>query len=132
MSIKIAIYPTVIAALLFTIPQSIQLMTRPDSIYIPIVFEVLLFGVGFVAFGLINVVVVLPLWASLTTLTRKVSAGVIVSLLFAALVSFLCFGDDVMKAKIIFGAFIPLFSLSFLSYYFICTKDKVKNTELDE
>lgn len=108
-----------ITALLFTIAQSVQLMHRPDSIYIPIIFEAMLFATGFIFAWLITNLIAVPLWKILALFSNHYLAGSTVSILFAALISYIFFDDDFYtKAKTFFGFFLPLASLMLTSFYF--------------
>ena len=114
-----ALYPPMIAALLFTIAQSVQLMHRPDSIYIPIIFEAMLFAVGFILAWLFTNIIAVPLWKILALFSKHYLTGITISILFSALISYIFFNDDFYtKAKTFFGFFLPLASLMLISFYF--------------
>lgn len=73
------------AAILFTIPQSWELMHRPDSNYIPLLFEVLLLLFGYIAAAIANTVIIVPLCLLLKRKTSNFLAGLVLAF-FVALI----------------------------------------------
>ena len=122
---RVLIVAPVFAAVAFVIPASIELMHRPDSIYIPVVFEALLFAVGYVVFGIINAIVIAPLCLALVSLTASRLAGLALAFAVAALGSYVVFAAglfghqaSLMHPKYLVGAFLPLFLTTGASFYF--------------
>jgi len=116
----------VFAAVAFVIPQSLQLMHRPDSIYIPVVFEGILFAIGYVVFGAINAVLITPLCIRLASRTSSRLAGLVLAFAVAALGSYLVFvagifghKSSIMHRAYLLGAFLPLLLTTTASYYFV-------------
>jgi hypothetical protein len=116
----------IFAAVAFVIPQSFQLMHRPDSIYIPVIFEALLFAIGYVVFGAINAVVITPLCTRLASRTSSRLAGLALAFAVAALGSYLVYAagifghkSSIMHRAYLLGAYLPLFLTTAASFYFV-------------
>jgi len=116
----------IFAAVAFAIPESYQLMHKPDSIYIPVIFELLLFGVGYVVFGIINAIIIVPLCVGLASLTLSRIAGFVLAIAVAALGTYLVYAVEffghkpsIMHRAYIFGAFLPLLLTTTTSFYFL-------------
>jgi len=124
-AIRSALKPPLFAAGAFTISESVQLMHRPDSIYIPIIVEAPIFILGYMAFAIVSLFCVAPLCHFLFSKGGGIGSG----LLFAAAIAlggtFAVYAVELFghKASIfhrayIFGSLIPLFVLAATSIYF--------------
>ena len=114
------------AAILFTIPEAIQLMQRPDSIYIPVVFELLLLLFGYVAAFIINGVIVLPLCVLVALKYDNLFAGVILAVVIAVLGTTVAYAfeifdyeSSILHPDYLYPLLIPLFVLSCATFFFL-------------
>lgn len=120
---KVFFISPVFAAIAFMIPESWQLMHKPDSIYIPGLFELLYFGIGYVVFGLVNAVFIVPLCLGLASLTLNRLAGIVLVIAVATLGTYLVYTFElfghkpsIMHRAYIFGTFLPLFLTTAVSF----------------
>ena len=116
----------IFAAVVFTFLESYQLMHRLDSIYVPVIFELVLFSVGYLAYSVINAIAIVPLCIGFASLTLSRMAGFILAIVVAVLVTFLAYSAElfghkpsIMHRAYIFGTFVPIFLSSIASFYFI-------------
>lgn len=122
--VKIYQNPPISAALIITIYQSVHLMSRPDSIWIPIIVEIPIFVISYILFAIVNRLVVAPLSRILASRTSSLTSGFVFSLLIAAIGSGILFLADFFNKSTIFhsayllGAFLPLLVMSFFSFYY--------------
>ena len=123
---KVFTRPPAFAALAFTLPESFQLMARPDSIYIPFVVEIPLFIISYIALAILNAIVIVPMAKVLMLRTSSFFAGCT----FAVFVSFIgtyiifaleFFGhkSSVLHRAYIFGSLLPLLLLSVGTFYLL-------------
>jgi hypothetical protein len=120
----IFLVPAVFAALAFTIAESIHSMHRPDSIYVPLVMEVLVFAVSYVAFAIINATSIAPLSIALASRTSSRVAGLVFALAVAALGSSAVFAlgafghkSSIVHRTYVFGAAVPLFLAALSAFH---------------
>jgi hypothetical protein len=117
--------PPIFAALAFTVPESIQLMHRPDSIYIPVIFEIPIFAISYIAFAIISIFCVAPL--SKLALSRGSSRAIaiiyaiviaVVGTYLIYLVEFFGHKSTIFHRAYVFGSFIPFFVLAAASFHY--------------
>ena len=115
-----------VAAILFTIPEAWQLMHRPDSNYIPVVFEVLLLLFAYVAAFVINGVVIYPLALLVQMKSSNLIAGIVLGI-FVALVGttiayafeIFAYQTSILHPAYLYPLLIPLFVMSVLTFFLL-------------
>jgi hypothetical protein len=116
--------PPIFAALAITIPESVQLMHRPDSIYIPFITEIPLLIISYALFAIVNIILIAPLSKVVASLTLNRKSGFVLSLSIAVIVSYILFLMDFFNKSTIFhraylfGAFLPMFVMAFSSFHY--------------
>lgn len=125
---KNQLVPPMFAAGAFTIPVSIDSMTRPDSIWIPFITEIPIFIVSYILFFIVNIVSVVPLSKLVSARTYHRLSGFLFSVTIAIVGSYLLFLADFFNKSTIFhsayffGSFLPLLVMTFSSYHYSATK----------
>ena len=115
----------VFAAIPFALHQSFQLLFRPDTIYIPILFEVLFFGVGYVIFGILNALVFVPIARIASERTTSIRVGLWIALVVAGLGVLILVATDIVEKRrlldgsALFAAFIPMAISMYTSFKYI-------------
>ena len=76
--------PPLFSALLFSVPQALEIMAQPPASYVPVVYELLLLVFSYAAALAVNAVLVLPLaWLLLRLCQTGIVGGLVFSLLLA-------------------------------------------------
>jgi len=111
------------AAILFTIPMSWQLMHRPDSIYIPVVFEILLLLFSYLAAAIANGLIIIPLCLLVRMKTSTLLAGLILACAVALIGTTVAYAFEIFDYRTsilhpdyLYPLLIPLFFLTFTSF----------------
>lgn len=126
----------ILAAVVFTITQSYHMMHRPDTIYIPVIFEILFFGLGYVAYGVVNAIIIVPLSIGLTSFTQSRLVGFISAIAIAVFTTYLAynfgfFGNKptIMHEAYILGIFFPILLSAMVSFFFIAKHRAKKHSK---
>ena len=126
------------AAILFTIPEAWQLMQRPDSSYIPVVFELLLLLFGYVAAAIVNALIIIPLSLLVRMKTSSLVAGVLLATAVALIgttvaYAFEIFGyqSSILHPDYLYPLLIPLFFMTFTSFFFLTRPETFSNDNPD-
>jgi uncharacterized membrane protein YadS len=121
---KVFTRPPALAALAFTLPESFQLMTRPNSIYIPFVAEIPVFAISYIVLAILNAIVIVPMAKVLMSRTSSFFAGctfaVVVSLVGICIIFAMeIFGhkSSILHRAYISGSLLPLLLLSAGTFY---------------
>ncbi|WDP89103.1 MAG: hypothetical protein HUN04_04920 [Desulfobacter sp.] len=116
----------ILPAVVFTLYESYHMLHRPDMIYIPVLFELLFFGVGYLAYGLANAIIIVPLCMGLTRLTPSPAAGTASSIAMAVIMTVTAYYTGLLGNKpsiiheaFILGIFVPICLSAMASFYFI-------------
>lgn len=124
-----------IAALLFTIPEAWQLMHRPDSNYIPVVFEVLLLLFSYVAGFVINGIIIFPLTLLVKMKSSNLFAGIVLGFFIAVVGTTVAYAFEIFayQTSILHPAYlypllIPLFVMSMLTFFLVTRTAAVSAT----
>jgi len=114
------------AAILFTIPESWQLMQRPDSSYIPVVFELLLLLFGYVAAAIANAVIIIPLGLLVRMKTSSLFAGILLASAVALIGTTVAYAfeifdyqSSILHPDYLYPLLIPLFFMTLTSFFFL-------------
>jgi len=124
-----------LAAISFTVNEALTLMQRPDTIYLPILFEMLLFGVGCVVYGTINAVILTPLAAVLASFTRLRIAGFVLAVGAALLIGQTVAASGLYDTGSFFGrdnlfnVLLPVTIAGFASFYFMTQRTEPADRE---
>jgi len=117
--------PPIFAAVAFTIPESIQLMHRADSIYIPIIFEIPLFAISYVAFAIVSVLCFGPISEIALSRGTNYRTGLIFVVGTSLIGTYLLYAigffgnkSTIFHQAYIFGSFIPFLALSSGLFYY--------------
>ena len=117
------------AAVVFTIYNSYHIMHRPDIIYIPVLFELLFFILGYLTFGVINAVIIIPAGTGLRHITTSRTVAVISAIVIAVLLTFITYYFEllgnkptIMHEAFVLGVFIPVCMSAAASFLFLFKK----------
>lgn len=126
------------AAVLFAIPEAWQLMQRPDSIYIPVVFELLLLLFGYVAAAIVNALIIIPLGLLVRLKTFSLVAGLILASTVALIGTTVAYAfeifdyqSSILHPDYLYPLLIPLFVMTFASFFFLTRPETVSNDNPD-
>ncbi len=114
------------AAILFTIPMSWQLMHQAESMYIPVVFELLLLFFGYLAAAIANGLIIIPLCMLVRMKTSNLLAGLILASAVALIGTTVAYAFEIfdyrasiLHADYLYPLLIPLFFLTFASFFLL-------------
>ncbi|MEX2366925.1 MAG: hypothetical protein WD601_09980 [Pseudohongiellaceae bacterium] len=131
--LKAILLTPALAAILFTVPKSWQLINQAESTYIPVIFELLLLVLGYLVALVINVVLVIPVNLAVQQKTRNLMAGIVVAL-FLALVgttvayAYEIFGyrASILEPEYLYPLFIPLALMSMFAFWLLANRKPPK------
>jgi cytochrome c biogenesis factor len=128
---KVFLISPIFAAVLFTIPESVELMAQEDGPYIPVVFELMLLVLGYIVGGIINAIIIIPACLMLRVKSSNLILGLILSLCIALIGTTIPYAYDlfgirssILDPAYLFPLFIPLTVTSFVSF-FLLTRNPV-------
>ena len=123
------------AAILFTIPQSWELMHRSDSNYIPLLFEVLLLLFGYLAAAFANSLVIVPLCLLVKMKTSNLLAGIVLAFFVALIGTTVAYAFEIFDYKssilhpdYLYPLLIPLFVMTFSSFFLLTRSQSAPET----
>lgn len=121
------------SAIIFTIVNSYHMMHRPDTIYIPVLFELFFFVIGYLAYGVINAVIIVPAGAGLRQITTSRTVAFISAIVIAVLVTFIAyyFGllgnkPTILHEAFVLGVFVPVCLSATASFLFLLKRRSTK------
>ncbi|MBT5484706.1 MAG: hypothetical protein HOH14_02150 [Gammaproteobacteria bacterium] len=125
------------AAILFTIPQSWELMHRPDSDYIPLVFEVLLLLFAYLAAAIANTLVIVPLCLLVKMKTSNLLAGLMLAFVVAFIGTTVAYAFEIFNYRssilhpdYLYPLLIPLFVMTCCSFFLLTRSQNAPETEV--
>jgi hypothetical protein len=123
------------AAILFTIPQSWELMHRTDSDYIPLAFEVLLLLFSYIAAAIANTIVIVPLCLLVKMKTSNLLAGLVLAFFVALTGTTVAYAFEIFDYRpsilhpdYLFPLLIPLFVMSTCSFFLLTRSQSAPET----
>jgi len=123
------------AAILFTIPQSWELMHNPDSNYIPLVFEVLLLLFAYLAAAIANTIVIVPLCILVKMKTSNLLAGLVLAFFVALIGTTVAYAFEIFDYRpsilhpdYLYPLLIPLFVMTSCSFFLLTRTQSAPET----
>lgn len=114
------------AALVFAVPEGWRQLNAPGPGYVPVINELLLLVFGYLAAAIGNAVVIVPLCLLVRLKSANLFAGIILGFFIALIVTTIAYAFEIFDYQTsifhpayLYPLFIPLFILSFLSFFFV-------------
>lgn len=123
------------AAILFTIPMSWQLMHQPDSMYIPVVFEILLLLFSYLAAAIGNGLIIIPLCLLVKIKTSNLLARLVLASAVALIGTTVAYAfeifdyrSSILHPDYLYPLLIPLFFLTLTSFFLLTRSQSISAT----
>ncbi len=134
---KALFFSPCVAAVLLTIPLSWELMHRPDSAYIPVVFEVLLLLFGYMVAAIANGVIIVPLCLLARMKTSNLLAGVVLAFIVALTGTTVAYAFEIFDYRssifhpdYLYPVLIPLFVMTGVSFFLVTRRQSLSHAEV--